>query len=277
MFEAIHAKRYLRQSLITDIEGITHRPLLVYVAGDGAQMSRNDIIGFVEMLHNIPRGSDIDLILHTPGGDIDAAEKIGILLRDHVRHLRVIVPDYAKSAGTLLATAGDEIVMGDTSELGTIDPQVFNADGRGALYSAKSYLDAFELHSKALKKDPGDVVAHLMLSKMDPVLVRKYERMTMRSQMIAVDLLQRGMLKGERKAAERVAKTLINTQKWHSHGQVITHAHALHAGLKVSYLAGTDPLWEKIWALYCQHRLVVGDPEMPKIFETNIASVHGFD
>jgi hypothetical protein len=275
MFEAINAKRYLRQSFIRDIEAITHRPLMVYVAGDGAQMTRNDVIGFVEMLHNIPRNANVDLMLHTPGGDIDAAEKIGMLLRDHVQHLRVIIPDYAKSAGTLLATAADEIVMGDTSELGTIDPQVFTADGRGAL-SAKSYLDTFQLHSRALKRDPNDAVAQLMLSKMDPVLVRKYERMTMRSQMIAVDLLRRGMVT-DQKAAEKVAKTLINTQKWHSHGQVITHAHAIAAGLKVTYVAGTDPLWEKIWALYCQHRLVVGDPDMPKVFETNIASVHGFD
>ena len=60
--------------------------------------------------------------------------------------LRVIVPDFAKSAGTLIALAADKIVMSDSSELGPIDPQFLKKDGDGNArwLSVLSYLKAYE-------------------------------------------------------------------------------------------------------------------------------------
>ena len=57
--------------------------------------------------------------------------------------VRVIVPDYAKSAGTLMALGADRIIMSETSELGPIDPQVILADRNGNRmpHSVKNYLD----------------------------------------------------------------------------------------------------------------------------------------
>ena len=275
-FEATNAARYERQGLIGAIEEHTHVPLICFVCGDERQITRSDVIGFVDLLHNVPQGSSVDLLLHTPGGDIDAAEKIGLLIRKRVGpsgKLRVIVPDFAKSAGTLLALAADRIIMGDTSELGTIDPQVWLPGETGpASYSAKSYLDAFRLHSEGLKIDPNDRVAEIMLSKLDPVMVRKFERMTKRSETIAVELLRRGMIPDE-PTAKKIAEELINTQKWHSHGQVISHELAIGIGLTVDHMPASDPLWELIWALYCRQR-IVADRGI-KVFESRIVSVPG--
>lgn len=277
-FEAINAARYERQNLIGGIEEQTHAPLICFVGGDERQINRNDVIGFVDLLHNVPQGSSVDLLLHTPGGNIDAAEKIGLLIRKRVGpsgKLRVIVPDFVKSAGTLLALAADRIIMGDTSELGTIDPQVWLPGETGpASYSAKSYLDAFKLHSEGLKKDPNDRVAEIMLGKLDPVMVRKFERMTKRSETIAVELLRRGMIPDE-PTAKKIAEELINTQKWHSHGQVISHELAIGIGLTVDHLPASDPLWELIWALYCRQRIVAD--RGVKVFESRIVSVPGLD
>jgi hypothetical protein len=80
MYTARNAQRYHRQMLIRDLEGQTKRKLLCFVSDQGAQISRDDTIGFVDMLHNISSGEDVDLLLHTPGGDIDAAEKLITLL-----------------------------------------------------------------------------------------------------------------------------------------------------------------------------------------------------
>lgn len=277
-FEATNAARYGRQGLIGEIEDRTHTPLICFVVGDDKQISRSDIIGFVDLIHNIPQGSSVDLLLHTPGGDIDASEKIGLLLRKRVGpegKLRAIIPDFAKSAGTLLALAADSIVMGDTSELGTIDPQIWLPGESGsASYSAKSYLDAFKLHSEGLKKDPHDRVAEIMLSKIDPVMVRKFERMTKRSETIAAELLRRGMIP-DVAHSEAIAADLIDTQKWHSHGQVISHEIATGIGLTVEYLQASDPLWELIWSLYCQQRIVAD--KGVKVFESRVVSVPGLD
>lgn len=62
--------------------------------------------------------------IESPGGDADAAYKIALLLHARARKLRIVIPDYAKSAATLLSLAGDEIYMADAAELGPLDAQI---------------------------------------------------------------------------------------------------------------------------------------------------------
>lgn len=66
----------------------------------------------------------IDLILHTPGGLVLAAEQIAYALCKHPAKVTVFVPHYAMSGGTLIALAADEVVMDDNAVLGPVDPQV---------------------------------------------------------------------------------------------------------------------------------------------------------
>lgn len=66
----------------------------------------------------------IDLILHTPGGLVLAAEQIAMALCRHQAKVTVFVPHYAMSGGTLIALAADEIVMDDNAVLGPVDPQL---------------------------------------------------------------------------------------------------------------------------------------------------------
>jgi ClpP class serine protease len=68
----------------------------------------------------------IDVILHTPGGLVLAAEQIARALRDHQGRITVFVPHYAMSGGTLVALAADEIVMDPHAVLGPVDPQLGN-------------------------------------------------------------------------------------------------------------------------------------------------------
>lgn len=71
-----------------------------------------------------PDEQPIDLILHTPGGLVLAAEQIGKALVEHKGKVTVFIPHYAMSGGTLIALAADEIVMDPNAVLGPIDPQI---------------------------------------------------------------------------------------------------------------------------------------------------------
>ncbi len=71
-----------------------------------------------------PTGQPIDLILHTPGGLVLAAEQIGKALVQHKGKVTVFIPHYAMSGGTLIALAADEIVMDPNAVLGPVDPQI---------------------------------------------------------------------------------------------------------------------------------------------------------
>lgn len=66
----------------------------------------------------------IDLILHTPGGLVLAAEQIAWALADHPAKVTIFVPHYAMSGGTLLALTADEVVMDRNAVLGPVDPQL---------------------------------------------------------------------------------------------------------------------------------------------------------
>jgi hypothetical protein len=122
-YQAIHAPRYLRQAIIKRIQERAQCRLICYVCGGMSAIDRDDAVGFVDLLHNVVDGVDLDLLLHTGGGDIDAAEKLITMVRTKVGNarLRVVVPDYAKSAGTLMVLGADSVVMSDTSELGGLD------------------------------------------------------------------------------------------------------------------------------------------------------------
>lgn len=273
LYEAQHAPRYARQALIKEIEDETSATLICYVAPHH-EIDRTDTVAMVDLLHNITPGSPIDLLLHSPGGDIDAAEKLITLVRKRAGSspVRVVVPDFAKSAATLIALGADEVVMSDSSELGAIDPQVELPDSNGhpMSLSAQSYLDAFHLHAERLKADPSDPVAAVMLSKMEPATVRKLERIVERSRSIAEALLVQAMVKDSAQA-QRIATELSDTTKWHSHGQMISHEAATGVGLTVRYMAPNDPLWQKYWLLYCL-QLWAADGKI-KLFEGSFASL----
>ncbi|MHB9156372.1 MAG: SDH family Clp fold serine proteinase, partial [Endomicrobiales bacterium] len=66
----------------------------------------------------------IDLVLHTPGGLALPSLQIAYAIRRHKGRVTTFVPHYAMSAGTLIALASDEIVMGEHAVLGPVDPQV---------------------------------------------------------------------------------------------------------------------------------------------------------
>ena len=79
------------------------------------------IIGAIE---RTPADQPIDLIMHTPGGMVLAAMQIARAVKAHSGNVTVHVPFMAMSGGTLIALAADEIVMGNFSVLGPIDPQI---------------------------------------------------------------------------------------------------------------------------------------------------------
>jgi ClpP class serine protease len=86
-----------------------------------------DINDSEEVLRAIKLTDDdvpIDLILHTPGGLVLAAEQIAHGLCRHAGKVTVFVPHYAMSGGTLLALAANEIVMDENAVLGPVDPQL---------------------------------------------------------------------------------------------------------------------------------------------------------
>jgi len=277
MFRALHAARYQRQEQIRAIEGHTGRRLICYVSGSAATVNRDDIPPLYDLLQNVREGDHLDLMLHTMGGDVDAAERIVLLLYKTIGRdgeLRVVVPDSAKSAGTLIAVAGDTIVMGPPSELGPIDPQVIVSTTNGEQLSrpAQSYLDGLN-HIIEQTKDIELPTAYVpLLGKFDPALIDVCRKALNRSQKFAERFLAERMLRNESDKITLVAGRLNDNKQYLSHGAVINCDEAVDIGLKVTYLSSEDPLWQSYWRLYCHMKVALQSP-YDKLFESNFGSL----
>jgi ClpP class serine protease len=153
----------------------------------------------------------IDLILHTPGGLVLAAEQIARALCHHKAKVTVFVPHYAMSGGTLIALAADEIVMDSNAVLGPVDPQLGN-------YPAVSILDAVERKPVAEVDDQT-----LILADMSRKALRQVKQ-------ALLDIMSANQMDGEK--AEKIATTLSSGVWTHDYPITVGEAQAL--GMPVS-------------------------------------------
>ena len=277
LYLALNAARYERQGLIRDIQAQTETRLICYVAGSNTFITRDDVLPFHDLLRNIDKDTNVDLLLHTTGGLIDPAEKIVNMIRDRVGEgvFRIIVPDYAKSAGTLMVLGADSVVMSDSSELGPIDPQFRYVDqyGRTAWVSVQHYLNAYDQHSKDLTEEPDSIASELMLSKLDPVIRQNCLSTNQRARKLAEELLSKGMFVNNRGNTTQTALDLMDTKRWHEHSQAILwyQAKSEPRSLNVEHMDAQNELWQLYWRLYCMQCLVIDENQ--KLFESDFASI----
>src|SRR3954447_22597202 len=92
-------------------------PLVRYIDIDDAE-------SILRAIRDTPPGRGIEIILHTPGGLVLAAQQIAAALADHDGRVTAIVPHYAMSGGTLIALGADEILIDEHAALGPVDPQL---------------------------------------------------------------------------------------------------------------------------------------------------------
>jgi len=168
----------------------------------------------------------IDLILHTPGGLVLAAEQIAHALRKHPAKVTVFVPHYAMSGGTLIALAADEIVMDENAVLGPVDPQLGE-------YPAASIVKVLEM------KDPNEVEDKtLILADVARKAIAQVKRTVQ-------EILSEHM---EPAQAEQLAE-ILSRGRW-THDYPITVEEARELGLPVS--TEMPDLVYKLMALYRQ-------------------------
>lgn len=131
----------LRSDLIHQISEHENRNVLCYYSG-WLQMDApvqhtgivdDDMNGLMNAVFHLDRNKGLDLILHTPGGEIAATESIVEYLRSCFTNVRAIVPQLAMSAGTMIACACDDVVMGRESSLGPTDPQLRGVAAGGVI------------------------------------------------------------------------------------------------------------------------------------------------
>ena len=149
----------IRRKLIEEIQNKTKRKLITYVANfssPAGNIIHDDVLLLHDVLKSIEFPKELDILIHSPGGIVEAAEKFVSLVRENVTSFRVIIPDMAKSAATLISLSSDEILMSSIGELGPIDPQInigIDPAGQPIFRPAWSYLNSLDRLEDELTKN----------------------------------------------------------------------------------------------------------------------------
>jgi ClpP class serine protease len=212
-------------------------PLVRYIDIDDSE-------SVLRAIRDTPAGNPIEIILHTPGGLVLAAQQIAAALIAHDGAVTAAVPHYAMSGGTLIALAADEIVVESHAVLGPVDPQL-------GQYPAASILAAVE-HPQRHEDET------LILADLSRKAIYQVESFTRRT-------LERHL--GTERAGD--AARLLATGTWtHDHPLQVPELETL--GLPVRVGVGDEE--RELMTLYPQPRgrqpaveYVPGVPERPSM------------
>ncbi|MGC9259641.1 MAG: SDH family Clp fold serine proteinase [Phycisphaerae bacterium] len=228
----------VRRKYLDQLHQHTGRNIIAYYSGwlskqqiAGMEINDEDKNGFMMAVHKLDRSKGLDLILHTPGGDIASTQSIvDYLHKMFGNDIRAVVPQIAMSAGTIIACSCKEILMGKQSNLGPIDPQVRGVPAYGVIREFKRAV-------KEIRRDPTSVaVWQAIIGKYQPTFLGQCSNAIQWSNNFVREQLAKVMFTGEpnagRKAA-KIAKELANYRKHKTHGRHIHADECKMMGLKV--------------------------------------------
>jgi hypothetical protein len=194
-------------------------------------------------VHGLDRSLGLDLILHTPGGSIAAAESlVDYLRRMFGTNIRAVVPQLAMSAGTMVACACKEIVLGKESNLGPIDPQMNGMPANGI-------LKEFEQAAREVKADPSRIaVWQIIIGKYHPSFLQECANAIDWSKTVVKDWLVTGMydgVPGAKTKAARVVRELSDYVAMKNHARHVHIDQCKKLGLHIVDLE-SDPLLQDL-------------------------------
>ena len=231
----------------------------------------------MEVIHGL-NGPNLDLIIHSPGGSVEATESIGEYLREKFDRIRVFVPHMAMSAATILAFVSDEIVMAAHSHLGPIDPQFLLQTPFGLrMVPGQAITEQFERAREACLKDPDEYPVWAdMLRQYGPDLLVEADNASALSASVVRDWLSRYMFSsfpGIRKEAksEALANYLTNhaTHLTHSRGVFRGELRDFDPQLCLTDLENDQQLQDLVLTIYHATMHTFGYTDAAKIVENH--------
>lgn len=282
----LEAERKIQLKRISQLRG--GRDILV-IASDMTKSIPNisnaldvsDILPVQDQL-SVLNGKELDVILETPGGLAEVAEDIVRQIRARYDRVGIIIPGWAKSAGTILAMAGDEILMGAGSALGPIDPQIGFTAGRR--FSADAFLEGLNKIKDEVQStgklnpayipilqgiSPGEIQNCLNAREFSQVLVREWLAEYKFKFWQTHSSTGKEVTSDEKRArAAEIAEALCNHSKWLTHNRSIRKEDLEKLRLQITDYTKTPDLDDAITRYYTLLKMTFDIVNAYKVFET---------
>jgi hypothetical protein len=212
-------------------------------------------------LHRMGRRERLDLVLSTYGGAVNSARQVALLLREFTDRLTILVPQRARSAGTLLCLAADELVLSGFAELGPLDANMgateSQAPGVPGTLSSED-IRAFPSMARdwfgVQRPEDGLQLLAMLSQRIFPASLASFYRLDKLVRQVADELLA-FQLPDDEQVRARVVDQLVGG--YHAHDYVLTRRDVQQLGLRTVEPSADEQ--ELMWAITRQlSRLELG-------------------
>lgn len=179
------------------------------------------------------RQAKLIVVLETEGGFTETVSRIVDTMRHHYPHdVEFVVPNYAYSAGTVLALSGNELHMDYFSVLGPTDPQDQASDGR--MIPALGYVQRYQrLIDESQTRELTMAELTVLVQSFDQGKLEMFSHAREQAAAMLTKWLPKYKFRDwtetessrtpvteamRQTRAQEIAQKLADTDKWHSHG-----------------------------------------------------------
>ena len=240
--------RYERQDLIRQYEERYSCRLIVLIDAIFPQ----SVTLFEDLIYDADPATDLHLLLYSPGGDGETAVRLVRAAQARCREFTVIVPDVAKSAGTLLAMGAHHVLMAPISDLGPIDPQFLM---NNSLVAAKDIIAAVDDAAKKVQEAPDTYPLYAsLLSNVDALVVQQSRSALDRTEDLLLEALRSNPTRSAdcvSSLSERLKEPLIIRPR--THAALFGVKDAKDAGLPAHEVDLEGAQWRMIWQLWAKY------------------------
>ncbi|MBS1683301.1 MAG: S49 family peptidase [Bacteroidetes bacterium] len=246
--QGVYALDGVRRKYLKLVNKHTGRNVIAYYSGwlqrgeySAIEVNDRDISGFMLNIHKLDRSKGLDIILHTPGGDIAATESLVSYLRSMFGNdIRAIVPQLSMSAGSMIALSCNSIIMGKHSSLGPIDPQM------GGI-PCQAVIAEFETAKMEILADPNTAnLWQFIINKYHPTFLSSCQHAIDMSKQLVQDWLESNMCKGEPKKATIILDYFASHDNSKSHSRHIPIQKCKDLGVTIIDLEEDDKLQDLV-------------------------------
>lgn len=268
---------FVRHKYLDLLHKKTQRNIIAYYSGflskpGIAQLELNDEDknGFMGAVHKLDKTKGLDLILHTPGGSIAAAQSIVNYLQKMFKSdIRAVVPQIAMSAGTMVACSCRTILLAEHSNLGPIDPQLRGIPAYGAIAEFKKAFSE-------IKKDAAKVrVWEPILSQYRPTFLGQCQNAIKWSNDFVQEQLEKVMFSKESGAkikAKKITQRLSHYKKNKAHDRHLHLEDCEAIGLKIERIEDDPDLQDLVLTVHhCYMHTLMNTPAF-KIIENHLGT-----
>lgn len=277
--EALAAQDRVRRRYLKKLHEFTGRNIIAYYSGflskpDVADtgITDEDKNGLMMAVHKLARKKGLDLMLHTPGGSIAVTESIVDYLKTMFgRDIRAVVPQIAMSAGTMIACACREIVMGSHSSLGPIDPQMNGIPAAGVIEEFK------RAHAEIVKDNTRIAVWQFVLGKYPPSYFGQCENAVNWAKEFARRSLEENMLSAEprrKELAGAIVNYLTDFTNNRAHDRHIPIEECRRIGLRVRSLEQDPQMQDRVLSVHHSYMHALANTQATKIIENHLGAAY---